>query len=68
MWLRWEEVAVFCDSAVEQPSREFVNALQRVAWYTPEESVTAYVSRRRKDLFQVAGPIFKELTPEGGGR
>jgi hypothetical protein len=69
MWLRWEEVVVFCDSAVEQPSRQFVNAVQRVAWHTPEgESVTGYVSRRRRDLFQVAGPIFKELTPEGGGR
>jgi hypothetical protein len=67
MWLRWEEVVVFCDSAVERPSREFVTALQRVAWRPPEgESVTAYVSQRRRDLFRVVGPIFRELTPEGG--
>lgn len=69
MWLRWEEVVVFCDSAVERPSRDIVNALQRVAWHAPgEESVTAYLRQRRRDLFEVAGPIFKELTPGGHDR
>jgi hypothetical protein len=69
MWLRWEEVLVFCDSTIEEPSRELVNALQWIAWHSPDiESVTTYLRQRRRDLLEVAGPIFRELTPEGSGR
>lgn len=64
MWLRWEEVVVFCDRSIETSSRALVNALQFVAWHRPEsETVTAYLNKPKKELFQVAGPIFQEMTP-----
>lgn len=64
MWLRWEEVAVFCAPSVHPPSLELVTALQLVAWHLPgEESVTTYVNKRRNELFRVSGPIFREMTP-----
>jgi hypothetical protein len=64
MWLRWEEVVVFCDSSVASPSHELVAALQLVAWHPPDtESVTACLNKSKKELFRVAGPVFREMTP-----
>lgn len=64
MWLRWEEVAVFCAPSIQPPSLDFVAALQLVAWHSPDEgNVTTYVNKRRKELFRVSGPIFREATP-----
>lgn len=64
MWLRREEVAVFCGPEVETPSLDLVHALQFVAWHSPTgESLTAYVNKRRNELFRVSGPIFREMTP-----
>jgi hypothetical protein len=64
MWLRWEEVAVFCAPDVQPPSLELVGALQIDAWHSPDgENVTTYVNKRRKELFHVSGPIFREMTP-----
>ena len=42
MWLRWQEVIVFCDPRIEKAGQDFVDALQNVIWeIAPESSVTA---------------------------
>jgi len=60
MWLRWQEVIVFCDPRIEKAGQGFVDALQEVIWGTARGRVVAILDEPRRALFQVAGPIFRE--------
>jgi hypothetical protein len=61
MWLRWQEVIVFCDPRIAEAGKAFVEALQNLIWeIAPESSVAAILNEPRRALFQVAGPIFRE--------
>ena len=69
MWMQWEEVAVCCDSAVGQPSWEFVNPSQQVAWRTPEDVVRHRIRQPAAEGSRPgSGRTFRELTPEREGR
>jgi hypothetical protein len=65
MWLKWQEVSVFCPAAIHEPSLTFVRALQHVVWQRTAESATTYLLHPRGELFHVAGPIFRELDTLG---
>jgi len=46
---------------VYPPSLNFTEALQRVVWHKPDStSVSEYLNKTRGNLFDVAGPIFRE--------
>jgi hypothetical protein len=60
MWLRWEEVIVFCDAEIEQHARALVKELQHLAWHTPgADTVTKQLNTRKRELFQVAARTFQ---------
>ena len=64
MWLKWQEVSVFCPVPVHEPSLYFAQALQKVIWQKPDSTdVSRYLNKSRGDLFEVAGPIFREQRP-----
>jgi hypothetical protein len=61
MWLGWQEVSVFCPTPVHGPSLNFARALQQLVWNGPDSaSVSGYLNKPRGELFEVAGPIFRE--------
>lgn len=61
MWLGCQEVSVFCPTPIHAPSLAFTKALQEVVRHKPGSAgVTGYLKKPRYDLFDVAGPIFRE--------
>jgi hypothetical protein len=61
MWLGWQEVSVFCPTPIYAPSLDFTKALQQVVWHKPDSAgVSEYLNKPRGNLFDVAGPIFRE--------
>lgn len=61
MWLRWEEVIVFCYKEVEQYARSLANELQRLAWHAPStDTVTKQLNARKRELFQIAAHTFQQ--------
>ena len=61
MWLGWQEVSVFCPPPVHDPSRYFAEAHHQLVWHKPNSTrVSDYLKKSRGDLFEVAGPIFRE--------
>lgn len=59
MWLRLQEVEVFCAPVISKPASAFVNALMHVVW-NKIESVETYLVPTRDGLFATAGPVFQE--------
>jgi hypothetical protein len=54
-------VSVFCPTSVHDPSLCFAQALQHLVWHKPDlVGVSEYLNKSRGDLFEVAGPIFRE--------
>ena len=61
MYLRWQEVSVFCDAAISANGIDFINALQEVVWHRPTlNSVSKTLEQSRIKLYSIAGPIFRE--------
>lgn len=60
MFLRWEEVKIFCDPRIEGSAWKFVEALQYVVWHTLNTGVMVHLNEPRRDLFRITGPIFQE--------
>jgi hypothetical protein len=61
MWLGWQEVSVFCLTRIYNPSLNFTLALQDLVWHKPDSpNVSKYLNEPRGELFDVAGPIFRE--------
>jgi hypothetical protein len=61
MWLGWQEVSVFCPTAIHRPAHDFADALQYVIWHNPDPpGVSKYLSEPRDNLINIAGPIFRE--------
>jgi hypothetical protein len=67
MWLGWQEVSVFCPTATHPPAHDFAEALQKVIWHKPDPpGVSEYLGEPRRNLFNVAGPIFREQDRQVG--
>ena len=55
------KVSVFCPAPINSPSLDFAKALRQVVWHKPDStSVAEYLNKPRGNLFDVAGPIFRE--------
>lgn len=60
MWLKLQEVEVFCPTEIGIPAREFVDAHQLAVWDQPHVPVDTFLAGPRKTLFSVARPFFQE--------
>ncbi|MFF0630873.1 hypothetical protein ACFYTS_00055 [Nocardia sp. NPDC004151] len=65
MWLRWQEVAVFCPRDIRDAALPFVQALYSAAYHQVPEPWELYLDRPRAALFDVAAPIFQEQSDDG---
>ncbi|MGW4351335.1 hypothetical protein ACWELJ_04515 [Nocardia sp. NPDC004582] len=60
MWLRWQEVAVFCPRAIRDAALPFVEVLHKGAHNKLDESLDRNLTGPRATLFEIAAPIFQE--------
>jgi len=60
MWLRLQEVDVFCDDSITKSARSLVDTLQLLVWHRQHTSVSSILISPRAELFAIAGPVFRE--------
>ena len=60
-------MSVFYPPPVHDPSRYFAEAHHQLVWHKPDSTrVSEYLKKSRGDLFEVAGPIFREQEHKAG--
>ena len=60
MWLKLQEIKVFCPEPLHAPAHVFVDALHLAACNKANEPVSQLLEGPRSCLFQTAAPIFQE--------
>lgn len=60
MWLRYQEVVVFCGRSLHKPAIRYLEALQAAAVGRPETNMSLSLVEPKEARFAVA-PVFQEL-------